>query len=185
MKRPAVLCPACVAFLPQGYAEWEAQRATCPRCRLVLVLDGELVPLSPAVGYPDRLFALPVERDDETPLLVEHHEETTRIRGRSWLERHLQICEISPTRVVSRGAMMRRLSTPLDLVDGVVPTQVIRWEKQSSELVPRCHWQVQLCQGNTRRWLLAMATWDESRRWSTTLNAAIAHARTQGSAYRG
>ncbi|RYE86337.1 MAG: hypothetical protein EOO75_15845 [Myxococcales bacterium] len=187
MTRPAILCPACAVFLPAGQVEWTARRAVCPRCGLELVLDGEVVPRKPVVGYPDRLFALPAESAETLTrnILVKREGATTRVQSPGWLGKYVEIFQVSPDRFVSRGFLMSHLSAPLDQVDGVVPTQVIRWETTEGTPVPESSWRVQLVQGSRRRWLLVLATWDEARRWSSALNAAIARARTPRSAYRG
>jgi hypothetical protein len=186
-----ILCPRCVEPIPFEHVEWDAHRATCGACGLILVLEGDLVPQQVVRGYPDRLLELrPTDTVPEgAKLVVERMAHSTRIRFGGWLSwLSKRIC-LAPDVVEVVTIFGGRLKLDQAEVVGFVPIQHVLWVGTSPEAVT---WRIRLLRRvttpNQRFELFTMievASWEAARHMAASLKEALEFARQPATAYRG
>lgn len=164
-----ILCPVCVEAIAVEHVSWQTVQATCPRCRLALVLDGELVPLRPVAGYPDRLLAL---REVPVPapsrFRVDASTDMTTVTMGGMLGLISKKLTVSAKGFGIRGKLGAGLVEQLADVAGVVPIQV------ASPAAAATTWRVKLLTiSMTIRTLFEVPDWPNAAYAASVLNAAL------------
>lgn len=188
-----ILCPRCGSAIPAEYVDWDTISARCPPCDLPLVLDGELVPLTPVEGYPDRLLEIRVAQTpvDEC-LVVQVQPESTLVATRGMFGRLRAGGRINRDQVEVFARDRKRTSFPTVEVRGFVPVQVMLMHPSVSsrygpigrpwgELSARV--KVLLANGQSAV-LLDVRRWHVALYVAVELNRALARLRPQPGPYR-